>query len=113
MAQNTARMVQSRKSELFVVLGYSVKEYTNSARLECDYNVKPSTQLALYRLAQYLATLIIALNSGLIIISPWTYNKLVACTETRSTPVKELKSFGRDVKLGVPCLDAACTVGLN
>ena len=22
-------------------------------------------------------------------------------------------SFGRDVKLGVPCLDAACTVGLN
>ena len=24
-----------------------------------------------------------------------------------------LTSFGRDVKLGVPCLDAACTVGLN
>ena len=22
-------------------------------------------------------------------------------------------SFGRDVKLGVPCLDAACIVGLN
>ena len=22
-------------------------------------------------------------------------------------------SFGRDVKIGVPCLDAACTVGLN
>ena len=22
-------------------------------------------------------------------------------------------SFGRDVKLGVPCLDAVCTVGLN
>ena len=22
-------------------------------------------------------------------------------------------SFGRDVKLGVPCLDAACTVSLN
>ena len=22
-------------------------------------------------------------------------------------------SFGRDVKLGVPCLDAACTMGLN
>ena len=22
-------------------------------------------------------------------------------------------SFGRDVKLGVPCLDAACMVGLN
>ena len=22
-------------------------------------------------------------------------------------------SFGRDVKLGVPCLDAACNVGLN
>ena len=22
-------------------------------------------------------------------------------------------SFGRDVKLGVPCLEAACTVGLN
>ena len=24
-----------------------------------------------------------------------------------------LPSFGRDVKLGVPCLDAACIVGLN
>ena len=24
-----------------------------------------------------------------------------------------LPSFERDVKLGVPCLDAACTVGLN
>ena len=24
-----------------------------------------------------------------------------------------LSSFGRDVKLGVPCLDVACTVGLN
>ena len=22
-------------------------------------------------------------------------------------------SFGRDAKLGVPCLDAACTMGLN
>ena len=22
-------------------------------------------------------------------------------------------SFGRDIKVGVPCLDAACTVGLN
>ena len=24
-----------------------------------------------------------------------------------------LPSFGRDVQLGVPCLDAACIVGLN
>ena len=22
-------------------------------------------------------------------------------------------SFGRDVKLGIPCMDAACIVGLN
>ena len=47
-------------------------------------------------------------------------------TEARSSEVKlrmgdlggltsqlTLSSFGRDVKLGVPCLDAPCTVGLN
>ena len=31
----------------------------------------------------------IALNSGLIIVNPWTHNKLVTCREKLSTPVKE------------------------
>ena len=31
----------------------------------------------------------IALNSGLVIINPWMYNKLVTCRETLLTPVKE------------------------
>ena len=28
-------------------------------------------------------------KSGLIIINPWTYNKLATCREILSTPVKE------------------------
>ena len=34
----------------------------------------------------------IALNSGLVIINPWMYNKLVTCSETLSTPVNEQQS---------------------
>ena len=88
MAQNSARMVQSRKGKLFGVLSYSVNQYTNSVILECDYE-EPSTQLALYGPSQYLTTFAMALNSGLIIVDPWTYNKLATCRETLSTPVKE------------------------
>ena len=34
-------------------------------------------------------------------------------TSEALTSQRTLPSFRRDVKLGVPCLDAACTVGLN
>ena len=79
--------------------GKQIEEYSTTATKESTLRGEWQSGLNSFSQVTEVEVGRVRSNSG------WVTSE--ACSQLTSP------SFGRDVKLGVPCLDAACTVGLS